>query len=248
MQVIYILWLRQLKRYIRARTRIVTALLQPVLFLVALGFGLGPIFARGGGGNYIQFLAPGLVAMGILFTAVFSGTDLLLDRQTGFLKELLVAPVPRAQLLLGRMLGGASAAMIQGALVLLLTLVVGYRPDHAANVVVALPLMFLTALLFSALGIAVACMLNDMQAFGFALNFVVMPLFFLSGALFPVIDLPPVIALGAGIDPLTYGVDGIRAALGGVSHIGLAIDAAVLVGATAVLLVLDRQLFSRIEV
>lgn len=248
MQVIYILWLRQLKRYVRARTRIVTALLQPVLFLVALGFGLGPIFARGGGGDYIQFLAPGLVAMGILFTAVFSGTDLLVDRQTGFLKELLVAPVSRVQLLLGRMLGGASAATIQGALVLLLTLGVGYRPDHAASVAVALPLMFLTALLFSALGIAVACLLSDMQAFGFVLNFVVMPLFFLSGALFPVVDLPPVIAIVAVIDPLTYGVDGIRAALGGGSHFGLALDAAVLASAIGVLLVLDRRLFSRIEV
>ena len=101
MSVIYILWLRQVKRHFRMRTRIVGSLGQPLLFLLALGFGFGPIYQKAGGGNYIEFLAPGVIAMGILFTAVFSGIEIIWDRQFGFLKETLVAPVPRRNIMIG---------------------------------------------------------------------------------------------------------------------------------------------------
>src|ERR1700751_227907 len=112
MQTIYILWLRQLKRYVRSRSRIIGSLGQPALFLVALGFGFGPIFQKAGGGNYIDFLAPGVIAQGILFTAIFSGIELIWDRQFGFLKETLVAPVPRIMIMIGRTIGGATVALI----------------------------------------------------------------------------------------------------------------------------------------
>src|SRR5260370_5497623 len=139
MQTIYILWLRQLKRYVRSRSRIVGSLGQPALFLVALGFGFGPIFQKAGGGNYIDFLAPEIIAQGILFTAIFSGIELIWDRQFGFLKETLVAPVSRLNIMLGRTLGGATIATIQGLIVLLLTFVIGFRPVSWA----ALPLVVL---------------------------------------------------------------------------------------------------------
>src|SRR6202049_5136444 len=150
MSAIYILWLRQLKRYLRSRARMIGSLGQPLLFLLALGFGFGPTFSRAGGGNYIQYLAPGVIAMGILFTAMFSGIEVLWDRQFGFLKETLVAPVPRLQVMLGRTLGGATVATLQGILVFLLTLGVGFRPAHLAQLPLALLMMFLTAILFTA--------------------------------------------------------------------------------------------------
>ena len=116
MNVIYILWLRQLKRSARARARIIASFGQPLLFLLAFGFGFGSLFQRAGQGNYIQFLAPGVITMSVLFTSIFSGIELLMDRQFGFLKETLVAPVPRVWIILGRILGGATIAMIQGTM------------------------------------------------------------------------------------------------------------------------------------
>ena len=248
MEVVYILWLRQLKRYVRSRARIVGSLAQPLLFLVALGFGFGPIYARAGGGNYIQFLAPGVIAMTILFTAMFGGIEVLWDRQFGFLKETLVAPVPRLQVMLGRTLGGASVATLQGIIVFVLTLGVGFRPAHVAQFPLALVMMFLTALLFTALGTAVACVLEDMQGFQLIMNFLVMPLFFLSGALFPLAGVPRAIELVARVDPLSYGVDGIRGALIGASHFSLLADIGVLGAFVGVLLAVGSYLFSRIQV
>src|SRR6266542_2223217 len=117
MNVIYILWLREVKRYLRSRAQIVASLGQPLLYLLALGFGLGPVFQKSGQGSYLQFVAPGVVGMAILFTSIFSGLGLLWDRQFGFLKETLVAPVPRLQIMIGRTLGGATVSMLQGLLV-----------------------------------------------------------------------------------------------------------------------------------
>ena len=114
MSTIYILWLRQIKRYLRSRSRIIGSLGQPILFLVALGFGFGPIFQRAGQGSYIEFLAPGIIAMSILFTAIFSGMEMIWDRQFGFLKETLVAPVPRLNIMIGRVLGGATRSAFSG--------------------------------------------------------------------------------------------------------------------------------------
>ena len=123
MSAIYILWLRELKRYVRSRAQIVASLGQPMLYLVALGFGMGPVFQKAGQGNYVQFIAPGIIAMTVLFSSVFSGVGLLWDRQFGFLKETLVAPVPRLQIMLGRTLGAATVACIQGSLVAIVCLI-----------------------------------------------------------------------------------------------------------------------------
>src|SRR5499427_1104159 len=132
MSAIYILWLRGIKRYIRSKPRIVASLGQPLLFLVALGFGFGPIFQRAGQGDYIQFLAPGVISMTILFTAVFNGIELIWDRQFGFLKETLVAPVSRLTIMMGRTLGGATVALIQGLVVTVACIVVGFRPEWSS--------------------------------------------------------------------------------------------------------------------
>ncbi len=247
MSAIYILWLRQLKRYLRSKARIVGSIGQPLLFLVALGFGFGPVYRRAGGGNYIQFLAPGIVAMTILFTAVFTGVEVLWDKQFGFLKETLVAPVSRVRIVFGRTLGGATVATLQGVIVLLIALLAGFRPA-LATLPMALLFAVLTGLLFTALGTAIASIIEDMQGFQLIMNFLVMPLFFLSGALFPLQGLPRAIDIIATVDPLAYGVDGLRWALIGQAHFPVAVDLGVLSAITALLLGIGAYLFTRIQV
>jgi ABC-2 type transport system permease protein len=249
MATIYILWLRQLKRYFRSRSRIIGSVAQPVLFLIALGFGFGPIYAKAGGGNYLEFLAPGIVAMGILFTAVFSGIEIIWDRQFGFLKETLVAPVSRLKIMIGRTLGGATVATFQGLLVLIIAMIAGFRPANLSGALILAPFfMILIGLLFTALGTAIASVLEDMQGFQLIINFLVMPTFFLSGALFPLTGLPTALYYVAAADPLTYGIDGLRGALVAGNHFNLGLDALVLVGVTSLFLVVGAYLFSKIEV
>ena len=248
MNAVSIMWLREVKRFIRSKSRIVGALGQPILFLVALGYGLGPVFQKAGQGNYLEFIAPGIIGMSIIFTAIFNGMQVIWDRQFGFLKETMVAPVSRLSVMFGRTLGGATVASTQGTLVLLIAIAAGFRPISWFSIVPALFVMLLIALLFSALGIMVASRLQDMQGFQLIMNFLVMPLFFLSGALFPLTDVPPALFLVARFDPLSYGVDALRHFLIGSATFPLALDLGVLVVVTAFFLVLGSYFFSRIEV
>jgi ABC-2 type transport system permease protein len=245
---VFILWLRQLKRYFRSRARMIGSLGQPILFLLALGFGLGPTFARAGRGDYVQFLAPGIVTMGILFTAVFSGIEIVFDRQFGFLKETLVAPVSRLEIVLGRTLGAATVALIQGSIVFLVCLVAGFRPAHPLLLPLALLFMALIAVMCTAIGTVFGSVLQDMQGFQLIMNFIVLPLFFFSSALFPLPDLPGAVRLAVRLNPLSYGVDGLRGALSGSFAFGAATDITVVVGLAAILLAIGAYLFSKIEV
>src|ERR1700756_442088 len=214
MSAIYILWLRELKRYVRSRAQIVASLGQPMLYLLVLGFGLGPVFKRAGNGDYFQFIAPGVIGMSVLFSSIFSGLGLLWDRQFGFLKETLVAPVSRLQIMIGRTLGGATVACIQGLLVMALCLIFGFRPAHFLAIPIALGFMVMIAILFAALGMAIGSGLQDMQGFQLIMNFLVLPIYFLSGAMFPLTGLGVVLTYITRIDPLAYGVDGMRNAFG----------------------------------
>jgi ABC-2 type transport system permease protein len=248
MSTIYILWLRQLKRYLRSTPRLIGSLGQPILFLVALGFGLGPVFQKAGQGNYLTFLVPGIIAQSILFTAVFNGIELIWDRQFGFLKETLVAPVSRFNIMIGRTLGGATIAMIQGTIVFFLSLFIGFRPINILMIPTAILVMFCISLLFTALGTAIASLMDDFHGFQLIMNFLVMPLFFLSGALFPLNNLPKFMEVVTQIDPLTYGVDALRGALIGVSHFSIGFDIAVLVCISTILCGIGAYLFSKVQV
>ena len=248
MSAIYILWLRELKRYSRSRAQVVASLGQPLLYLLVLGFGLGPVFQKAGKGSYLQFVAPGVIGMSVLFTSIFSGIGLLWDRQFGFLKETLVAPVPRLQIMVGRTLGGASVAMIQGLLILVVCVIAGFRPWSLAHLPVGIAVMALVAIVFAALGTAIGSTLQNMQGFQLIMNFLVMPIFFLSGALFPLDGLPAALAVVTRLDPLTYGIDGLRGTLIGMTHFGLATDVGVLAVVAAAFLVLGAYSFSRIQV
>lgn len=210
MSAIYILWLRDLRRYTRSRSQVVASLGQPILYIVALGFGLGPVFQRAGEGSYLQFMAPGVISMTLLFTSVFSGIGLLWDRQFGFLKETLVAPVPRVYIMIGRTLGGATIAVVQATLVVAVCLIAGFRPSAVTSIPLGFVLMMLIAFVFAALGVAIGSSLQDMQGFQLVMNFLVMPIYFLSGALFPLNNLPSGLAVATRVDPLAYGVDARR--------------------------------------
>jgi len=248
MIAIYTLWLRQIKRYLRSKSRIIGSLGQPILFLVALGFGLGPVFQKAGQGNYIEFLSPGIISMSILFLAMFSGIEVIWDRQFGFLKETMLAPVPRWQIMLGRTLGGATVAIMQGIIVLVISFFVGFRVSNWSLFPLAFVFMIMIALLFTALGTAIASVLEDMHGFQLIMNFLVMPIFFLSGALFPLQGLPGVIEWLVKIDPLAYGVDGLRGTLGGIAQFGLLPDFCIMAVMVVVLIGIGTHLFNKIQV
>jgi ABC-2 type transport system permease protein len=249
MNAIYVLWIRQLKRYVRSHARLVGALGQPLMFLIALGYGFGAIYRRAGEGNYIHFLVPGVIAQTILFTAVFSGSEVIWDRQFGFLKETLVAPVSRLQIMIGRTLGGATVAVIQGVLVMVICLIAGFRPAHFFAIPLALGFMVLIALLFASLGMAIGSGLQDMQGFQLIMNFLVLPIYFLSGALFPLTGQGRIMSYVTKADPLAYGIDGMRNVLGSpLAAFDPRIDFLVLVVVGCVLLVFGAHRFNRIEI
>ena len=248
MSVIYILWLRELKRYSRSRAQIVASLGQPLLYLLALGFGLGPVFQKAGQGSYLQFIAPGVIAMTVLFRSIFSGIGLLWDRQFGFLKETLVAPVPRIQIMLGRTLGGATVAMIQGTLVLTVCFIAGFRPAQRQRASWRSLFMALIAIVFAALGTAIGSIAEehaglsddhelpgdaDLLSFGRAVS----------------ADEPSDgLQIATQLDPLSYGIDGLRGALMGVSHFSPAVDFSVLGVVAMVFLALGAYAFSKIQI
>ncbi len=248
MNAIYILWLREVKKYSRSRVQIIASLGQPLLYLLVLGFGLGPVFQKAGGGSYLQFMAPGIVGMAVLFTSVFSGIALLWDRQFGFLKETLVAPVARINVMIGRTLGGATVAMLQGTLIMVVCLIAGFRPVSLIGIPLGFAFMALIAIVFAALGTSIGSSLQDMQGFQLIMNFLVLPIFFLSGALFPLNNLPKALSFVTKLDPLSYGVDGLRATLIGASHFGAIVDAVVLAVVAVGLLCLGAWRFSKIEI
>jgi ABC-2 type transport system permease protein len=248
LSVIYALWLRQLKRFVRTRARIIATFGQPILYLVAFGFGFGPVFRKAGQGNYIQFLAPGIIAMTILFNSVLGGIELMWDRQIGFLKETLVAPVRRRLVMFGRILGGATVAIMQGLMVTAVFFIAGFRPASVGGFLFGLVFMALIGMLFTAFGTGIATRIPDFQVFQLIMNFLVMPLFFLSGALFPLKDVPRALQRVASLDPFAYGVDGLRSVLSSEgAHWGTQHDFITLLVLTLIMIAVSSRLFTTME-
>jgi ABC-2 type transport system permease protein len=249
MDIIYTIWLRNMKRFIRSKSRIVGSIAMPLFFLLFLGVGLNSVVQLPGlGESYIAFLIPGMVAMSVLFTSVFSGIQIIWDKQFGFLKETLVAPVSRLEIMSGQTLGGATTAVIQGSLILVLSMFVGFPLLNPGGFLIALAFMVLIGISFTAFGIAIASRMEDMTGFQLIMNFVVFPIFGLSGALFPISSLPAWMIPLTLLDPLTYGVEGIRYGLTGVSQINPLVCGAVIGGFTLVMTVLGAYLFRKIRI
>ena len=249
MDIIYTIWLRSMKRFIRSRSRIIGSIAMPLFFLLFLGFGLNSVVNLPGmGENYIQFLIPGMVAMSVLFTSVFSGIQIIWDKQFGFLKETLVAPVSRLEIMLGQTAGGATTAVVQGLMILILSLLIGLSIKTLPGFLIAIGFMVLIGIGFTAFGIAIASSMEDMNGFQLIMNFVIFPIFGLSGAMFPISSLPGWLGPVTMLDPLTYGVEGIRYGLTGVSQINPVICFAVIGGFTIAMTVIGAYLFRKIAI
>jgi ABC-2 type transport system permease protein len=244
---IYILWQRQMKRYFRSRSRILGAVGQPLLFLLALGYGIGSVYKRAGQGNYIEFLVPGIILQTILFSGVFWGIQILFDKRFGFLKEMLVAPVSRLRILLGNALGGATISLFQGLLVFGISFFLGFRPYDWALVPVVFLIMIVLSLTLTSFGAAIASSLEDFQGFQAINNFLIFPLFFLSGSLYPLTSAPDFLKVLGAINPLSYSVDALRYTLIHQSHFGIGKDLAIMALSLAISLWLAVYRFNRIQ-
>jgi ABC-2 type transport system permease protein len=214
LRAVNMVWKRELIRYFRNRIRIVTSLAQPVLFLFVLGSGLSPIVTSGSGPHvdFKTFLYPGVIAMTILFTAIFSAVSIVWDREFGFLREMMVAPVRRGALVIGKTLGGATVATMQGVIMLLLGPLV-HVPYNLVLIVEMLLLMSLCAVMLTSIGVLAASRMQQVESFQVVMQLFVLPMFFLAGAVFPLTGLPGWLSVLTKIDPLAYVVDPMRRAV-----------------------------------
>ena len=248
MQVLSVLWLRQIRRYFRSRSRIIGSIGQPLLFLLALGYGLGAVFEQAGAGDYLQFLVPGIIMQTILFSSIFWGAIIIFDRRFGFLSELLVAPVSRLRILGGSALGGATITLIQAILVLVVAIVIGFRPDNWLALPIAFIVMAVMSLALAHFGAGLASSVEDFQGFQAINSFIMFPLFFLSNALYPLDTAPDILRILASLNPLSYGVDALRYILLGQSHFSIFLDATVLVATLIAATVFAVNRFNKIQV
>ncbi|HEY1645791.1 MAG TPA: ABC transporter permease [Candidatus Saccharimonadales bacterium] len=247
MRVLYYLWLRQLKRYTRSKSRLFATIVQPLLFLLALGYGLGSIYKKAGEGNYLHFLVPGIMVQTALFAAMFFGAMIIFDRQFGFLKETMVAPVSRLRIMMGGALGGATTATIQGSLVLVISFALGFKPTHWAMIPVALLIMLMLSLAIACFSSGIGSFVEDMQGFQAINQFLVFPLYFLSGALYPISGLPGWLRVVTEVNPISYTVDAMRWALIGQSKFGIEKDLIALAITLVVCMTFGALRFRRIE-
>jgi ABC-2 type transport system permease protein len=222
--VIYILWLRQVRRYYRSGSRLIGTLGQPILLLLALGYGIGAIYKRAGDGNYLNFLVPGIITQTVLLSGIFWGIIILQDKRFGFLSELLVAPVSRIKILIGSALGGATICVLQGVIVFGLSLALGFRPHNWIDVPLAFLILIFMCLALTSFGAGLASMVDDFQGFQGINNLLVMPAFFLSSALYPLNHVPTFLRIISTINPVSYMVDALRTLLSNQSHFGITKD------------------------
>ncbi len=246
---IYTLWLREMKRFYRARSRVIGSLGMPLFFLLFLGKGFSRASLPGipEGVDYVNYLTPGIIGMILLFGSMFAGISVLWDRQFGFLKEVMVTPVSRTSIVLGRVAGGVSMALFQGILVLAAGLIMGLKTG-LFGVLSSLFFMILVSSAFVGLGLAFASKMEDMHGFQMIMNFLMFPLFFLSGALYPITEMPDFVIALSYLNPLTYGVDALRKTLLGFSMFSLALDTVVLLIFCTTMVGLGAYLFEGVEV
>ncbi len=244
---IYVLWLREMKRFTRAKSRVVGILVMPLFFLLGFGLGLGGLVRNVGGASYLQFIVPGVIGMSLMSAAISSGFSVIWDREFGFLKEIMVTPNSMASIAIGRMLGGTTTAMLSAIMVIIVSVLVGFQIHYSVMILLAIVLMLLIAMTFISLGLILASVITDLQGFGMITNFFTMPLLFLSNGLFPLSQFPKIVQDISYFNPLGYGIDGIRGTLGGASAFPLAVDLTVMVVVVVVMASLATYAFSKSE-
>ena len=247
LQAVYIMWMRQLKRFVRARSRVIAHIIQPFLFLSIFGLGFASVRFPGMKASYMDFIAPGIIAMAIIFSSMFAGVSVLWDRQFGFLKEVLVAPVSRLSIVIGRTLGGSTTALIQGFIILVISLLLGVK-IYLIGLLPAILLMFLISFTYVSFGLAIASKIEDFHGFQLIMNLIIMPLFLLSTAFFPLNDVPKTLRFVMYLDPLTYAVDGLRGSLIGVSVFPIHIDFLIVSIICISMILIGSWFFNKLEV
>jgi len=237
---------REVIRFLRAKSRIVGSIAMPLIWFCAFGLGIGSAFGvRYGEVSYAMFLAPGIIAMTVLFASTFSGMSIIVDKEFGILKELLVAPISRVSLVMGKLVGGMATSLIRAVLITILLCVVLEIRVGIINYCGMLAIICLIAIGFGALAIAIATKMESMEGFGLIVELVVMPIFFLSGAFFPVEGLPGWFSTVVVLNPLTYGVDGLRILMIGTGSFGLLHDFGVLIFFDVVVVFFAAYLFGK---
>jgi ABC-2 type transport system permease protein len=237
---------REVIRFLRAKSRIVGSVAMPLIWFCAFGLGLGSAFGiRYGEIGYAEFLAPGIIAMTVLFASTFSGMSIIVDKEFGILKELLVAPISRTSLVFGKVFGGMATSLIRAILITILfsmTLKISMSIPEYLGI---LAIICLISFGFGALAIAIATLMESMEGFGLIVELVVMPIFFLSGAFFPIERLPGWLSMVVALNPLTYGVDGLRLIMFGTGSFSMLHDFGMLMFFDAVMVILAAYLFGR---
>ena len=244
-QTVYTMWLREMLRFKRAKSRIVGSLATPLFFLIILGTAIGSSYKIE---SYREFMTPGIIAMVLLFSSIFGGVSIIWDREFGFLKEILIAPVNRFFVALGKAFGGVTTAVIQGMLLMIIAMSVGVEYRSLSGLLASIPIMFIIGVGFISLGIALASRIESHEGFQMVMSFLTMPLVLLSGAFFPLSELPPWLKTAVYLNPLTYGVEALRWALYGEPEIPITICITVLLSFAVITTFIGSWLFGRAKV
>jgi len=249
-KAIYTIWLREMKRFLRSKPRIIGTIATPFMFLAILGVGLSSSFSAPGSGNYLSFLSPGIIGMSLLFTSIFAGMSVIVDKQFGFMKEILVAPVSRTSIALGKILGSGTVSLLTAFMILVIAVVIGgisLDSLSVLSIVTVIAFMILTAFVFVSIGLIIASRMKDTEGFSLIMNFLVMPVFLLSGAFFPATGVPGWMKVLVYANPLFYSVDGMRGALIGSSSVPILVDLGIMFGLSVLLIVLASYMFGKME-
>ncbi|VVB51721.1 ABC-2 type transporter [uncultured archaeon] len=241
---IYAVWLREAKIYIREKERLISSVISPLLWIFGFGAGLGSTVEKISGYPYQIFIYPGIMVMTVLFTSLFYGVYIIWDRKLDFLKEVLVAPISRASVFAGKMLGGATDAMVQVIYLIIIGFFISI-PFTPLVILEAFLMLLLISIAMVSIGLVIGANLQSPEGFSLVINFVMWPMFFFSGALFPVNNLAPWLSAVTYINPLTYGVDAMRGIILGINHFPILLDAGVLVLFAAIMMGIGILSFRR---
>jgi ABC-2 type transport system permease protein len=250
LRVAYTVWLRELTRFWRDKSRLISNLATPIIFMAFLGTGLNSIFSVPGTDNYMEFLAPGIIGMTLLFSSIFTGISVIWDRQFGFLREMLVAPASRLSIVVGKIAGSSTIVLINGILIFIIAIIFGAIPLSylsAWGIFLAVVVCILISFIFVSVGLIIAARMQSMEGFQMIMSFLIMPVFILSGAFFPITNLPPWLGFLTKINPLSYGVDALRGALLQVNEMPMTLNMIVLILLGAIFVTIATLLFRNME-
>ncbi len=247
---IYVIVAREFKKFVRERSRLVSAIARPLVWLFLVGAGMSRLVPPVDGVSYMQFIFPGILGMTILFSAMFSSISIIWDKEFGFMKEILVAPVSRLSIVIGKALSGSIISTIQAVIVLLLFPLLGLKLG-AADIIGAVIICVLVSFSVSAFGIVIATFYESYESFSAIMNFIIMPMFFLSGAMYPIKLLPEALRFAAKLNPLTYGVDALKHVISPLAHgpmspdFSIVTDLAVIVALSVIFVFAGAKAFER---